>query len=338
MTLGGIALGANSPLYSQGFTVVRDGEQGASFKRINIMLNGFLEGEGTDEVMALYKSLRDKANPNNTTFTYIQDSVILHDNRKVYVQTYSEPEDNEFGKVASGDYSIELYYFEDSSHDLGIPVTYGDYTFEKPPKFGRDFFQNKPNPTSNYSNLSKVGVITLQGHLFGETHSILMAKMNALQLAFIDAPGSSGKLFRYGDFAAYCYVHQGSSITPEVIKNFCYFDIKLYYYTNDVIEFSYTEESTRIHRTPVIKEKPFCNTRSIQEMNLSGQYITYSMMCASTTTEKAKEILNTELWYAVMPGGIEMPGGRQVVDKDNNKVSVTVTKFYNIPIIANLGP
>lgn len=339
MLLGGVSLGPDFPLYSTAYAYTRDGEQGSSFRRVNITLNSFVEGEGCDAVMALYKTLRNKVGMNDTTFTYIQDSVTVHDNKKVWIDSYNEPEDNEYGKAASGDYSITLYYFENNNNDLGIPCSFGSYIFEKPPKWSRDFFTNKSTPYSTYTGLAKIGVITLSGHLFGETHSQLMGKIEQFQNAFTGTPqGVNGTLLTYGDFSKFCYVEKGSQINPEVIANFAYYDIKLFYYTGDIIDFSYKVNASRIHLNPVIDEKPFCNTRTIQLMNESGQTVTYTMSCTSKTLEKAKEIINTELMNAVEPGGVEMPGGDQDYDQDNGRVTVKVTKFYNNPVFANLGP
>jgi len=332
MTIGGVSLGANFPLVSRSFSTVRNDDQGASFKKVTINLSGFIEGDDHSEVMALYETLRSNVGDNDTTFTYVQDSQTIYSNKKIWINAYEEPEDSEHGKSASGSYSIELYYFEESELNLSILCSYGGYVFSTTPKWSRDFAPTKDSQYSppSINESATEASITLSGFLFADTHAGLMNKIDLIQVAF-----TQDRFLSYGVFGAYC-ITGGCKIQEATMVNYALFEVKLKYYTTQMIRLSRKIRYNRIHNNPIIKDQPYCNTRTIEFMNSSGQTITYSLSVKSTTILKAREILSEELNFLIEPGGIEMPGGDEELDYDDCSVSVSVVKFYNIGIVPNL--
>ncbi len=333
MTLGGVSLGNYFPTFGRSFGRNGDGDQGGGFFRVTITLEGHVEADGgTDEVMALFQTMKATGVQNDTTFSYVQDSVTVYSNQHVWIESYNEPVD-EFGKVASGYYSIQFYYFEKKDNLLGIGASYGSYVFTDPPKWGRDFYKNRQEPFTPYSNLATISVVKLSGHLFDDTHAGLMAKIEALQTAFL-LPA----LLTYGVWAKTCYPHSNCQIVEDVMRNYAYWSVTLYCYEGEAIEFSFKQGFSRIHYNPIITEKPFCDDREIELLGRSGQTVTYQMTVKAVTIQKARDILNEQLWYAVEPGGTEMQGGNEDWDYDTCSVSCRVVKFHKIPILENSGP
>lgn len=331
MTLGGLNLGSNFPLYSQTYEYIRPSDQGPAFKRVRITLSGFIEGDNFAEIMALYATLRNAVGLNDiASFTLIDGTTTIHNGQQVWVGGYGEPEDSEYGKNGVGDYSIELYYFEDQNDNLGINCSYGGYTFEKTPSWGRQFQPNR----EHYRNFQQgsTATVTLSGFLIAANHSALMAKIVALQDAF-----KEDRILTYGSFVQTVRTN-GCTIQEDVIRNFAYYQCSLIYDTDDLVSKKRTIKISRIHQNPVITDQPFCDRRIIELMNQSGQTIQYTIsMESSVSLQRTRELLAVEATNTIEPGGIEMQGGDETWSPDSYAVTLSVIKFHNTPVISNLA-
>jgi len=330
MTLGGLNLADNFPVIGQTFEYIRPDVQGPAIKKINITLSGFYEGNSAAGIQATFVTLRNTVGlADLTTLTYIHDSVTLHSNRQVYVSSYNEPEDLEFARNGVGDYSIELYYFENQDDNLPITCTYGTYTFEKTPKWGRRI---TPIRESHRAPLKgSLATIGLSGFLRATSHAELMTKINDLQAAF-----QTDQILTYGSFVQ---AVRAVDVTIEdtVILHYAFFQINLAYDIGAVLLLNRRIRISRVHQNPVITEEPFCNRRLIELMNSSGQTITYSWNATSSASlAQARTTIQTDAGLTIEAGGIEMPGGEETWNPDTFEASMTVTKFYNTPPIPNL--
>jgi hypothetical protein len=341
MKLGDNDLGPHFPVFGRAFEYLRTEDQGPSFRRVRITLAGFLEGDYSEEVMALYQILKDRVGINDTTFTYIDTSVTasgvtIYDALPVWIGSYNEPIDGEFGKNASGDYSIELYHFEEQDDNLGITVKYGSYTFDCPPSWSRRIRPNRDTPRGPLRG--STASITLSGFLVAETHPELRTKMNALEAAF-----KVDNTLHYGNFSQACRVVD-CSIPRHIPVNFCFFDIELSYDLDQIVTLRRRATISRIHDHPVITEEPFCSRRLVELMNRSGQTISYQLYIEvsppvstpPTGLALARQLLAVEAANWIEPGGIEMPGGTEEWDEDRISVALNVTKFYRTAVIGNL--
>lgn len=335
MTLGGVDLGDNFPHYSQTFEPVRVSDQGGSFRKVNISLAGFIQGRNSEEVLEIYEIIATVGALNDTLFTYKDGLHTVHDNKKVYVAGYAEPQDGEHAKYRVGDYSISLYYYEDSVDSIGIECTYGDYTFDKTPKWGRSFTRNReshrsPEPAGEGLIQGSTSTVTLSGIIFRENHADLMAAIDELTEAF-----SEDRTLTYGVFSQSVHV-SGVDIAEDVKSQFAFFSINLTYDIGEIVELRRKISFSRIHNNTVITEQPFCNSRLIQHMNVSGQFVTYRLSLTAENIVTARNLISVEAANLVEPGGIEMQGGEEGWDEDNARVDLTIIKFYNSAILPNI--
>lgn len=341
--LGGVDISADLPLYGQGFQVIRDNDQGEGYIRYGITLAGFLESsEGHEAVRELYDELRTKVdNKNRTTFTYIDGDTEIHNDRLVYVESFTEPTDNEYAKQEIGDYSISLYYFGDAingappaSQTPDIACTYGAYNFEKTPSWGRRFDINRPHYRARLNtDTGKTGVITLTGFLFSSSGNSedMQAKIELLQNAF-----NEDRTLVYGAFNQSC--RTGGCEVPSVFPlHYAPYKITLYYDVGQYFNLQTRIRYSRIHYNPVITEEPGCDRRQIELMNRSGQPISYSYYVEAPTISQAQTILAQEALATVIPGGIELPGGEEEQNSDIASISLSFTKFYETPVLLNMA-
>jgi len=329
MQLGGQSLGENFPIYGSSSEYVRDDEQGPAILRNKITLAGFLEGDNHSAVLSLFAALKAIVGKSDTTFTFI-DGTALHSNRQVWVGAYNEPADTEFGRCRVGDYSIELYYFSDVPEtNKGINCSYGGYAFDKTPKFGRSI---KPQRASSRSAIrGSTATITLTGTLYGADKSDTLNKALDLQNAL-----NSDQILTYGGFSELCRVVD-VNIDPVVPNNYVKYSATFEHYIGEIISLRRTMKFTRVHQFPVVTEEPFCNRRTIDLMNRSGQFITYTLSIEAQSIATARSLLATEAVAIMEPGGIEWPGGDEEWDLESPTVSVNFTKFHSNPVIDNLA-
>ncbi len=337
MSLGGISLGENFPVYGRSFEYIRPDPQGPSFKKVNISLSGFLQAENSEELFMLYESLKDLVGVNDTTFTYIDDTVTasgvtIHDEQPVYVESYNEPQDNEYAKSCIGDYSIELYYFKPNEDNLGLTVSYNGYEFDPIPTWSRDAEINRDGRNGTYQSTTLR--IVLNGFIFRDTHSELKEEVDLLEQAF----KGDGTLV-YGDFSNSVKIGR-YSIQPCVPKNFIYYSAEFFYdifvENGGILEIEKRFSFSRINRQPVITEEPFCDRRLIELMNESGQTINYRVKVKSSSLAVARNMVSAELQSIFILGGIEMPGGSESWDYIEPSVEVNVVQFHDIPVLGNM--
>lgn len=350
MTIGGLTLGPNFPLFQRTFEVMRPNAQGHAFKRVNLQFDGFLLGDDHKQMVDQYLILAEKLNNNDTLFTYTVTSpefgsVTLYDNKRVYVDGYSEPSD---WKEYDGSYSFTLYYFEalgNTDSDLGITASLGSYTFDPLaiPTFARQTapiigdYTDQVLPIG-YTTPSTSVSINLNGFLIVPADSVdPVNDLNNLIVALESALTANNRimLFNYGPFSATVRVMDFTvqETVPRVQANY---SIVLQYHTFNVWDLKVSYEIDRIHWNPIIKEKPRCNTRSIQLMNRSGQSITYNLSVKADTLSNARSQLSAEAAARVIPGGYELPGGRESQDENTNTVSVSIQRYYATPVMLNI--
>jgi hypothetical protein len=334
MTLGGISLGPDFPLFTRAFEFIRNDEQGPSFRRIKMNLAGFLNGDNSERVMQLYQTLEEVVGKNDVRFTYIEntDSVsasgVTVCDERVWVSSYNEPQDD-YGHCAAGDYSIELYYFKENQENLGIECSYNGYGFEDPPKFGRSIEENRETHRARLNG--STAIITLTGFLYADTHPELVAKIEALTNAFtVDAT------LHYGSISQAVRV-TNRNIQENVLARYAYYTLTMKYDIGEIVSLRRKISIPRVHQNPVITEEPFCSRRLIELMNTSSQTITYSLQIEAESIPKARELLASEAVALIEPGGIEMPGGVELWDLDKVSVDLTVIKFYSNYVIGNLS-
>lgn len=351
MTLGGVSLGPNFPLFQRTFEVMRPNSQGHSFKRVNLQFDGFFVGDDHKQIIAQYQALAAMLDNNDTTFSYATTSpefgtVTLYDEKRVYVDAYSEPSD---WKEYDGTYSFSLYYFEamgNEKSDLGLTASLGSYTFDPLaiPSFAR---QTSPIIGDYNDRVLPIGqttpavavTITLNGFLIVPANSTdPVTDLYNLMQALESALEASNRImnFNYGPFSATVRVMDFSiqETVPRVEANY---SITLQYHTFNVWDLQVSYEISRIHWNPVIKEQPKCNSRSIQLMNRSGQRITYNLSIKADTLSNARSQLATEVAARMIPGGYELEGGTESQNENTNTVSVSISRFYSTPIILNIG-
>lgn len=330
MTLGGVAISANFPLYSSSFSYIRPDEQGPAIKKVQITLAGFVEGTSSSVVLAAFNAVRAHVGNGDTTFSYVDGSTTVHSNREVWVAAYNEPVDTEHARCRLGDYSIELYYFEDAAEDnKGVAASYGGYTFPKTPQWGRSFKPNRERPGSTLRG--STATVTISGTLFGTDSADTLSKALALQAAL-----NQDAVLSYGSFSQAVYV-ETVSVEPVVPNNFITYSATFIYYTDEIINLKRRTRISRIHHFPVVTEEPYCNRRQIDLLNRSGQFITYSLSVSSESIATSRSILASEIVGMFNSGGIEWPGGEEEWDWENFEVSVNITKFHSTPVIENMA-
>ena len=330
--LGGLTVSENFPVYGSSFEFMRMDDQGPAYRKITVTLSGFMYGTDSGAVASLFNTLRALVGKSDTTLTITDNGTAVYANQKVWVASYNEPEDKEYARNRIGDYSITLYYFSDAIEaDKAIPCSFNGYTFPKTPKWGRNLKENRDSPTS-VKRGATIG-IQLSGYIFGDTHATVMAAALAMQDAMRGDADGKGTLV-YGDFSQLVYFVD-CDLDPTVVNNVIQYTIKFEYYSSSIIKLSRKVSIPRVHYNPVITEEPFCDRRLVELMNLSSQTITYTFAMQSTTIAGCRALLATEVYNTVEPGGLEMPGGVEEWDLENNSVNLSIVKFYNAPIIAN---
>lgn len=341
MQLGGVSIGPLFPLYGKAYEPIRLDDQGASIKKVRVTLSGFIEGDNHGEVMATYQLIKAYAAAGDITFTYYtsSDYAMIHDNQRCWVESYNEPVDGEYGKNAVGDYSITLYWFEDSSEGLPLTCTYvsptatpsGTYTFAKTPKWSRSIKPNRSNHRAR--RYGSTAEINLEGILYAANHSALKTAIDNLTATF-----STDGVLTYGGFSntVRCMPIEISPVTPH-----CYamYKMTFFYDIGSIVSLSCKTSISRIHSHPVITELPFCDSRLIEQMNSSGQTIDYSFSITAESIATARSLLATEVTSRVLvhPDMIEMPGGKETWDEDEIRVDLNFTKFYPTPVVLNLS-
>lgn len=319
------------PKFGREVEYIRLDPQGPSLRRVVITLTGQWLKDDLTEIMDVYDDLCNVLKANNVNFSYDDGSTAHYAAKRMQVERYTEPDE---WKQYDGTFVIVLYYFESHTASLGITVSYGGYTFEHVPTWSRKITPSRKNLYFTTSpagqTLGSVGEIQLRGFLTASAHAALKTKIDALEAAL-----ATNATLTYGSFVQDCAVFD-RSIVETVPDTQAFFTIDLQYAIGDIINLSVKRRFSRLHRNPVIKEKPLCNSRVIKFMNLSGQVIDYSMSIQAASVTQCRTLLTTEVSNAVFFGGFELEGGFEEWDEDTYTVNVLIKKFYNSFILANM--
>lgn len=322
------------PKFGREVEYIRLDPQGPSLRRVLITLTGQWLTDDLEETMLQYASLCAILKHNDITFTFSDANVTHYSAKRMQVERYTEPEE---WKFYDGNFTLQFYYFEGQTSSIPIVVKYGNYTFEDPPTWSRKIASNRKNSFRKTSPagqvIGSVATIQVRGHLFATSHSPLKTKIDLLDAALeLDQ-----QTFQYGDFTNTVGVFD-KSITETVPEVYAYFAIDFQYVIGDIVNLSVRKRFSRLHRNPVIKEKPLCNSRIIKQMNLSGQYIDYGISIQGPTISQCRAMLVTEVTNAVYAGGIEVDGGSEEWDEDNISVNLSIKKFHNAYVASNIQP
>ncbi len=334
MTIGGFDLGPDYPTIAQVFDNVRPDEQGPGFRRHTLTLSGFIEGCDSSTIFTAYEALKAVLQKNIVEVNITVNGVSLHDSRKMYVQSFTEPDE---WKEYIGEYTIVLYWFAaitDSNNTTNFGVaTFNGYTFQNMPTFGRSISTSRISYADESNKNRKLVTVSISGFVTVNGISAGTASQEAMENTFWTNGGRG--VLAYGSFSQTVQITklQFSPVTP---RNQYYFDAEFEYFSGDIINISAKRTSSRIHSNPVIDQRPFCGDTEVQSMGSSGQEVTWDIQVRARTIDLARAQLATEIASRVS-GGIEMPGGSQVDDESNGIASASITRFFVFPVIGNLG-
>lgn len=328
------------PLISRRIDSQHLDDQGPSFRRINVTLNGFFYSNSLHENMLKYADLLSVLKSNEIKLTYTDGVNTIYDGM-VWVDDYTDPSE---WKQYKGTYSINLHYFETSDQpnaDLGIIASYvsagGTFTFNPPPLLDigakRTPYWRASDFTPSGLPITREGEIHLDGFMTAANHTALMG----LRQQLFNACSMAGVL-NYGAFSAYAPVVELKC--PSVFPRLkCPFQMALKYNIGFGVRRLETSRSIpRVHNNPLIRERPQCGLPpDVRELGQSGQEIRFNFVIEGDDMPTLRAILATEASYAIYPGGIELPGGTQEESDAAMSISLNIVKFYPIPIIPNLA-
>lgn len=333
------------PLVTRRVAYQRLGDQGPAYRRMNVTLSGYFQGNNHIEVMQQLQNLQNFVRANQIKLYYHDGSQVLIDNKMCYVEDFSEPED---WKEYDGRYSISLYYFEDCQHpalDQQIAVSYassaGTFTFNPAPVISNRLRKRRADFRSNETTFAGVQIgqqanITLTGFVKSTNYTTLKGISDQMAAAF----SRDGQL-TYGTFIVPVRI-EDIQIPPVFPKEIFDYTISLAYDIGEAFaSFSMKREFSRIHNNPQIRDRSYCNLPPyVLTLGESGQTIRYSFEAEAAVgydITNLRSLLVNEMLLSVFTGGIELEGGREVWDDQRNTVSLSFSRFYPTPILANLG-
>lgn len=321
------------PRFGREVEYIRLDPQGPSFRRVLITLTGQWLEHDNPGVMAKYDALCEVLKYNDVNFSYNDGTVAHYEDRNMYVERYTEPEE---WKEYDGTWTVQFYYFEAHDASLPINVTYGGYQFEHVPTWQRKITPTRQNiftrETPGGQTFGSIGEVQLRGILTADQHTSLATKIDALEAAL-----ENDDTLTYGSFTQQVAM-MSHSITETVPDTQAFFTIDFQYLIGDIVTLSSRVRFTRLHRNPVITEMALCNQRFIEFMNLSGQYIDYAFTLQAATISQCRSMLVTEVSNAVFAGGFEVDGGSEEWNNDNISVNLLIKKFYNNYVSTNIQP
>lgn len=352
-TNGGLFTFADLPLISRGVAYMRSHPSvPTDRKKIAVVLSGFFTGNTHAEIMDQYEALKAVVSDSKAIWVY-NDGVSVIANGPVYIESFNEPSS---WKQYEGDYRLTLSYYEKQAGLHPFVVSFiktGDsptLTFSPVPTWARVIKPNKMSTTGRTltpagKNIGSEVTINLQGSMVDASLSVdgpaasSYIAVYGQQVAFKAAlenfgEGTSGTL-NYGSFSQTCYV-ESFGFAPGALQDYTDYNIVLKYYTADVMKLSAKIRYGRIHNNPKIEERPYCGDRRITFGNVSGQEINYNIKLWAGSVLNARDLLAEEVAVLVAGGGIELPGGSELWDYDTASVAVTIKKFHNAYILANI--
>lgn len=325
------------PLWSKELTAERDDSQGpVVIHRVNMNLKGFFVSQSGShkEIIDRYLALEAFLKNGNLLLIHSVGATVLANEVTVYTSGIQKPENWD---TWDGEFNFALYYFEPAtdhygSSGIGITATYvtnsGTYTFESTPQWGRKIKLNRGSHRAE--NIGSTGVISLKGKLYAANHGALLTKILALENAL-----TRDGVLNYGSLSVTVRASD-VDIAPVVPRNFAIYSATLMYDLQAEVELRATTKFSRVHNNVLIKEKPLCNSRSINLMNRSGQTVTWNLSVKSDSISNARALLTSEISARIITGGYEMSGGEESWSEDEMSVSVTIQKYYDQPVLENL--
>ncbi len=352
-TNGGLFTFADLPLISRGVAYMRRHPSvPTDRKKISVVLSGFFTGNTHAEIMDQYEALKAVVSDSKVAWVY-NDGVSEIANGPVYIESYSEPSS---WKQYEGDYRLTFSYYEKQSTPFPFVVSFvktggsPTLTFSPIPVWARVIKPNKMSTTGRTltpagENIGSEVTINLQGSIVDTSLSaddpaatsanVILAQQNTFEAALENfGTGVSGTL-NYGPFSQTCYV-ESFGFAPGSLQDYTDYDIVLKYFTEAVMKLSATVSYDRIHNNPKIEERPYCGDRRITFGNVSGQVVNYSIKLWADSIVNARNLLADEVATLVAGGGIELPGGIELWNYDTASVAVTIKKFHDAYILANL--
>lgn len=326
------------PLVGRSYDYSRVAQQGASRKNVTVNLNGFLVGDRHTDIISQYLELVSVLESGYLRLYYHDGNQQVID-RYVYVQSYTEPSD---WKEYDGNYTIVCSYPSDNtqeSAELGLTASYvtedGTYQFDPIPAYSKSKASMREDPYDlDYADDLRVAdqvTITLTGFVQADNPSALQVKMDALDAAF----SKDGTLNYLGwSWPVQRGALQWNSDTPI---NYATYTINFTYRDTALYKIDVSRTNPRLHPFLKVVDRPYCGTPYSKHFPtyVSGQYVTYSVAVKAIDVATAVSILKDELARIVIAGGIENAGGTQKYDERTNSASVTVTYYYNTPVILN---
>lgn len=335
--------GYDPPLVSQSLEVVRRGDQGSSYQKVNVQLSGFFLGNDNSEVQAKILLLLNILQSNEITLYYHDGARAVIDSQRVWVAAHSDPLE---WKQYNGSFSLNLYYFRLPSHtDSALAVSYqptglAAYQFDPPPSIAQAFKKNRKSFREPRLSLSGVDMgesvqLVLEGYLMAATPQLLETKRAAMAAAiYFDGTLNFGSLYSLA-------VRPIEASIPQVYpQTYLEYAITFGYDNSAITELEITKEYSRVHKNPLIREWAYCPVRpSIIERNESAQVISYTFKASGYDLSVIRSFLANEASVIVEPGGVELPGGietRQIRGGDPS-ISVRFAKIHANAVISNLS-
>lgn len=328
-------------------------------KRVNVILEGFFTGNTHDEIITKYQNLKAVLDAGDRPTWVYNDGVSEIANGPVSIRNLNEPGD---WKQYDGSYRINFDYLEraslpafgslDTQFKASFTNSAGTINLHPIPKWQRTITPNKnftTDWTATPSAAAKGAEVTilLEGTLTDASlnvdgpsagspeTNIYDVQDNIINILTNKSSGATGTL-NYGFFSEEVYIDDFKFSEGINIDSFDY-TITAKYWTEEIIKMSLQISHSRVHQNPEITERPFCGDRRIKFGNTSGQEVSYSLSLRAESVSTARSLLATEVAVVVVPGGIELPGGTELWDYDNRGVNLTIKKFYDTPILSNLG-
>lgn len=341
----------NVPLILRAASYERDSNVGYGKKRINVTLNGFLEGDNHEEVVRMYKKLSDVFVHNDLRFTYeIIDTFGTYkiiDDQPIYMDSYNEPS---AWKQYNGDYEITFHYYEDQCYttDLGIRVVYtpdetlianpDSYIFNPCPMISKNSNRkrdwNADNKTRYGKKIGKEVYVTLKGFLSASSNVTLQTKIDRLEQIFSLATRGS---LTYGCFTHEVRIVQEPQFSLTFPRNHVDYEIQLAYGTDEIFEISTEITFSRVHKFPKIRNRLYCAKIEVTEYIPSGQYVDYSLRLKAKDRETTRQRAQDEFNALVYQPGLsyKLEGGTERW-LDDNSIEIKDRRFYIDAILINI--
>jgi hypothetical protein len=318
---------------------VRKGDQGHSRQQISMTMTGWFLGNSHAQIQEKYEKLRNVLNANDATIYYFDGARVVINSLRAYIDNLNEPES---WKQYDGFYNINLHYFEQPTYDaglLGITASYsssaGAYNFETPPiityasTINREHYRGY-RTTPGGTTLQPTIDLRLEGFLTANNHADLVAKSQALEVAF----QKDGTL-NYGNLSMRLFIER-FEIPPVFPRDYLDYAITAKYEPVGVYDFVCSRSFSRLHRHPKIRERPYCGNPQVTLLSISGQEVSYNMKARGNSITECRNFLSQEAQLYVFQGGVELPGGTESENPQEISVTVSFRKYHRTPIFSNL--